>query len=345
MDLRLTMFCLMSTVLPLACLAQSVPAYELECRNWVDVPIPEQDIGTAPLACSAVDLYYGKDGLGEERDYAAARQCAYQEHKNGRDPNPGSVFEGSSILMMLYANGQGVPRNIQLAKRFVCETGGAPAEIMGRFEHLDAIAQGKDIDPMDFCDDVTSGMMGGMCAFLHSHYEQYRRDKQWTVLQTSWTEAQRAALEQLRMVANDYFELSASEEHDMSGSARIAIATEISETSNIVLLDDILRLEDGWRPPPNTLAFAETDSAMNDVYREVVARVEAELPEGGGPGDYGTVYPEGIRQTQNRWLDYREAWVNFAASHYPEISADTWRAWLTERRSQALKEIIGMDRE
>ena len=49
-----------------------------------------------------------------------ALQCGWYERAH-LDPSVGNMFEGPGILAMLYANGQGVPRNYDLAIRFACE--------------------------------------------------------------------------------------------------------------------------------------------------------------------------------------------------------------------------------
>jgi len=36
-----------------------------------------------------------------------------------------------------------------------------------------------------------------------------------------------------------------------------------------------------------------------------------------------------IRDADRAWLKYREAWVQFGASRWPQIPADQWRAWQT----------------
>ena len=97
--------------------------YEAESRKWADVAIPLRDIGTAPAGCDTRTLYYGDDGQGHGRNDAAARHCAYRARAAGNN----DAFDGSGVLMMLYANGRGVARNIPLARRFACEYEGAPA--------------------------------------------------------------------------------------------------------------------------------------------------------------------------------------------------------------------------
>lgn len=341
----------MRLVAPLLLLSLALPAragddwpYQAECRRWASVPVPAQDTGSAK-DCSTTDLYYGDNGKGRGRDYAAARHCAYAARaealRHPDQPPYGEAFDGSGVLMMLYANGQGVARNIPLAKRFACEYEGAPAEVAGRLEHLDAIASGRDRKPMDLCDDITSGMMGGFCAARDASFAEVTRSERWSALQSGWTSPQRRALDALRKAAGDYFDSASGNEEDMSGTLRGALATDAEEALEIALLADVERFERGQRPREKAGELPAADQALNAVYRKTRAALAASHEDDEALGDYGTIRSEGVRDTQRLWLRYREAWVNFAAARYPDTPADAWRAWLSNVRSKALAAIIG----
>lgn len=67
--------------------------------------------------CDSEALYYG---FAAPPDFPAALQCAYYERAHPK-PSMGDPFYGPGVLMMLYANGKGVPRDYDLAIRFACE--------------------------------------------------------------------------------------------------------------------------------------------------------------------------------------------------------------------------------
>ncbi len=311
--------------------------YQAECRKWAGIPIPARDIGKAPQQCDAQTLYYGKDGQGTGRDIAAARQCAYLERGDGEAiQDQGAVFGGSGVLMMIYANGEGVARNIPLAKRFACEYEGAPAEVEGRLEHIDAIASGRDRKRMDICDDITSGMMEGQCAARDGDSARTQREALWTSLQSSWSTPQRNALAEMRKAADAYFESVSTEENDMSGTARGAIAEDAYDNLDKGLLGDVASFEHGKFPKLRAQDFAPADRDLNAAYKKVLAKLNARSDS----RPYGTVTADGVRATQRLWLGYRDAWVRFAAARYPTVAADAWRAWLTRDRAGALIDII-----
>jgi hypothetical protein len=106
--------------------------------------------------CDALSAYYG---IGEPVDDAKARACAY-------------ASKDYAVLSMLYANGRGVPRDIAVARKAVCdERDAAPAEISGRLQHLARIEAGEEAaGGYDFCDDATSGLTTGWCSCQRSAF-------------------------------------------------------------------------------------------------------------------------------------------------------------------------------
>jgi uncharacterized protein YecT (DUF1311 family) len=314
--------------------------HEAECRKWTDVPIPQEDIGTAPADCDAQALYYGIDGQGRGQDFVAARHCAYGSPSDGDSLlHDGLMFGGSGVLMMLYANGQGVERNIPLAKRFACEYDGAPAETEGRLHHLDEIARGVDKETLDICDDITSGMMMGFCSYRDAEFARNILNERWPALQACWTPAQRSTLAALRKAADAFFDSASGNEVDMSGTARSAFATDAYEALDIALLEDVERFEKGDRPGEKPGDSAAADKALNAAYKRTLAKL-ASAKSYGAFTEYGTIDADGVRETQRLWLPYRDAWVAFAAARYPDTPADAWRAWLSNTRGKALAAII-----
>src|SRR5262249_39964321 len=123
----------------------------------------------ALATCDAEALYYG---IGRSSDYAEARRCAYAQRRGDGAP----VFGGPEILLMIYANGKGVPRNLDIATQFACEVGGAEAELGGRIAHLTRLRGASQPPDLDICDDVTSGFMGGHCAAHAERVAKVQRD-------------------------------------------------------------------------------------------------------------------------------------------------------------------------
>jgi hypothetical protein len=95
------------------------------------------------------------------------------------------------------------------------------------------------------------------------------------------------------------------------------------------LLEDVRSFEAGKLPAG--LSYKTADAELNAVYSQIMKKKELHL---------GTVTKEGIRDTQIKWLAYRDAWAKFGTIRYPGVTADAWKAWATLRRVVQLKELL-----
>ena len=159
---------------------QSDTPLPADCDALKKLSLPLEDAPPASMArslkgCSSEDLYFG---IGVPKDPIRARQCAYVERQ---DPDNGwpNLFAGTGMLMTIYANGIGAPRNFDIAMKFACELGGAPAEEEGWLAHLQKLKsenwQGQDFSP---CDDITSGAAMGFCEAHEAKLAERRAQSQ-----------------------------------------------------------------------------------------------------------------------------------------------------------------------
>src|SRR3954464_6255103 len=108
--MRPSIFLLSIFLLPAVCSAFSQstisdPGAKQMCAAVKDVELPAADRPTpaeekALAKCVSVDLYYG---FGQPADPMKARKCAYAE----MDRDAKVPIGGRSMLMMIYANGNG----------------------------------------------------------------------------------------------------------------------------------------------------------------------------------------------------------------------------------------------
>ncbi|WP_257388553.1 lysozyme inhibitor LprI family protein [Tahibacter caeni] len=305
------------------------------CAALAKLAVPAADQPDAAArerlqGCDSETLYYADGG---KPDYVQARLCAYVERDKGND----IVFGGSGVLMMIYANGDGVARNIELARKFACETEGAPAELDGRLEHLDAMAKaGAKAGRLDLCDDITSGFMMGFCADRGASAAKVERDRRVSALTAQWSAADRAALTRLRGAADAYFDAVVDGEVDMSGTARGAMAVGAREDLENGFAAALDAFEHDKLPTGDAAAFAAADKALNASYAAALQYVRQQ----GTDGSNGTVTTDGIRAAERAWIKYRDAWVAFGAQKYPTVGADAWRAHFTAERERALKDLV-----
>jgi uncharacterized protein YecT (DUF1311 family) len=294
-------------------------------RGCVDAaaayPAADQPPASQP-ACEAMDAYYG---IGTPVDYARARACAYR----GSD---------ADVLAMLYANGQGVKRDFGVARKAVCDAGGAPAEISGRLDHLarmeQAVRDGTAPESFDFCDDITSGMMQGYCTKIAARQAGQKREAMQAALVAGWPAAHQAAYVPLRQ-AQAAFRKARDGEVDLSGTARAAMVIDEEEAVENAFSGLLARAEAGRLAAVAPGRARAADAALNATWKRLQATPDPE---------FDTVKLVDIVKAQRAWLKYRDAWIAFGRVRYPALPADAWIATLTEQRDSQLQDLLAARR-
>ena len=83
---------------------------------------------------------------------------------------------------------------------------------------------------------------------------------------------------------------------------------------------------------PNDKYFKLADKDLNEAYSKIMGRKNLE--------NFGTITKGGIRATQRKWIKYRDAWTKFAAVKYPGTVSEVFKVWLTQKRTDQLKEFV-----
>ena len=306
------------------------------CASFRSLDPPAVDLPTkaeieALGSCNSADLYFG---FGKPADPVEARKCAYVERLNGKNV-PDTVFGAAGLLTMIYANGKGATRNFDLALKFACETGWAPAEMVERFDHLIRLkSENWTGDNFSLCDDATSGFMEGWCVSLQDHFDQVKRDQKLAALTSSWNSQERQALSKLQKSAEAFFETSSHYEIDLSGTIAGAYVVEAQACYKDGFISALESFESGTLPNFSQADFRRVNVQLNSRYSAHLSEVAKSVKT----GEMGTVKPNGIRRAERLWLQYREAWVEFGAIKYPAIPANGWRTWLTQQRLEMVQD-------
>jgi hypothetical protein len=287
-------------------------------------PLPSDELE----GCDEKELYYGFDDVP---DYDAALQCGWYQRAHPQD-QIANMFYGPGVLTMLYANGQGVPRNYDLALRFACEQGwAAPAEQALRIGHLEYLRNsGSKTGKFDLCDDITSGNSQAACADIQARLADVKRESKLAAITRSFSPAAKALFPAVQK-AEEAFEQSRIEtEIDLGGTARGALQSADERKLRDQFLINLERFGRGDIPPASTADLATLDRQLNVVYQQI----QHAPPDA---WEFGTIKPEGIRTTQRRWLELAQAWTNFAQVAYPNLSAERIRAQLIRLRLHQLR--------
>jgi len=260
-----------------------------------------------------------------------ARLCAYIEMETAEEKTDTPLFESAGILLNIYANGKGAKRNIPLAKRMACIIWSAPAELEARLEHLSQIEAGKSLETeFDVCDDITSGRMGGECAAHQERISDAERNRYLSQVRGKLSAAQRSFLSDLEKKLDAFVTARSDGEIDQGGTIRMARLIGEEEVVRVQFADGIKTLIDGisgdWKPAD----YKKADQELNAVYKKLQGRKEF-IAEG--------VSAERIKLSQRAWLKYRDAWVKFGQSLYPDRLPESLITELTRQRVVMLSEL------
>jgi uncharacterized protein YecT (DUF1311 family) len=284
-----------------------------------DLPSPQDKAQVK--SGDSVRFYYG---IGTPVDDVRARHAAFLERERGDE----LVLGGSAVLTMLYANGRGVERNLNLAIKLACTVGHAPAEIEGRVSRLDSMKSSRDKGTFDFCDDITSGFMMGHCKGLGERRRGNTRQQALEAVVAGWPAAHRKALDVLMRAFEEFVQARSANEVDLSGTDRAAALIEAEASLRQALVERLKEAEQGTLPGHGPADYAEADTELNRAYARALS---SDLSD-------STVTPAGIRATEKVWIRYRDAWVTFGAQRYPSVAAEVWKTLLTRERIQQLSE-------
>ena len=267
--------------------------------------------------------YYG---IGIPVDYVKARHAAFVELEK-HDPR---LFGNEVILMMLYANGFGTGKNIDLAIKLACKNWHAPMERDGRVAHLNALRSTAGDTPFDLCDDITSGFMEGACAGLAEERANVRRERDLVELTARWSVAELDALRRLRGVADAFWNARSGYEVDLSGTDRSAAIIAEDAAGRAAFLAALQRFEQGKVPEGSADAYRDADDRLNRTYKAALST------------DFTgtTLRAEDIRATERAWLVYRNEWIAFGAVRYPAVRAEAWNTWLSTARAEQLELLL-----
>jgi hypothetical protein len=255
----------------------------------------------------------------------AARKCAYLEMEHGELPR---AFAGPTILTMIYANGKGVPRDYDLALKFACEAPGAPGDIAGRVRQLESYKQSNwQGGGFSICEHSSGRVLYRDCAILDERFDHLDREKKLDAMASQWKPPAKEPFENLRRAAEAFFQVEAAKGLDLSASFEIQERAFL-ERQFLQDLDELLK---GDLPKATSAAAAQAEKDMQAAYDAALAHK---------PSQSSTVTPEGIKESQQAWLRYRKAWLEFGKQQAPVVAPASWNTWLDGQRTEMLQRAL-----
>jgi hypothetical protein len=316
--------CALILAVPVTALCQtglSDPGALKICAQAKDVPFPAGDHPTPEEAkglkgCVSEELYFGFE---KKPDYVAARKCAYLEMDQGKN----FPFAGKAILMMVYANGNGATRNLDLATRLACEVPGSPGDLAGRIHEIDRFKTFKAHVNFSICDHAAASYMYDQCAIMDYRFDHLDREKTLVSITANFTASQKKAYQALHQAAAAYFKVEAAKGIELKATHEIQ-EVEFLERG---FVSNLQQLERGELPKFSAPEAAKLETAMKSAFDKALAYKRH---------DSSNVTPEGLKETQKEWLNYRKAWVQFGKARYPAVTDASWEGWLDDQRAELM---------
>jgi uncharacterized protein YecT (DUF1311 family) len=279
--------------------------------------------------CDSSSFYFG---IGRDKDYTLARACAFIERINHVDKD-GSLFTGPGILSMVYANGEGTPRDLDLARRFTCEDNEAStAEIEGRLALIDKIAATpKDTPHFDLCATAKTATSWSWCtAVLVRQHDAHRYDEMVAIVDKLTPEGQEA-FKKLQ-TAEGVFETARAEgEVDQNGLANAAWVLQEQDRLRATFVADLKQFNKPDFTQP--VALAVVDAKMNEDYAKIRATASHLFIN-------TTITLAGVDKAQAAWLKYRDAWRAYEGVVNPKLSGDAVATLITRERLYHLHKLL-----
>ena len=302
------------------------PGARLICAGVKDLQLPPQDQPSsddkkALANCVSQDLYFG---FGQPADPVKARKCAYLEMEQGKDDLD---ITGRAILTMVYANGKGADRNLDIALKLACEMKGAPNDLAGNVHELQRIKDAQSMNNFNVCDHSAGRHLYKSCAILRDRFASLERARKISAITSQWSEKEKQAFGRLQQAARRFFESRVGGEIDLQPTFEVQERAFL-ENGFIAKLQQLQR---GDLPQFSGADFRKAQAELDEIYAATQKDPNHR---------WGTATAEGVRKTQQLWIDYRDAWVKFGKTKYPRVSADSWRVWLTQERLAMLRTLL-----
>jgi uncharacterized protein YecT (DUF1311 family) len=294
-----------------------------------------RELGLNTRCDDGLNLYYSDS----PRHFEEARLCALQQlgifrkkDSPAGSPDDLNSADGTIVLTlaMIYANGEGVRRNLPLARQFVCEDGDEVAT-PSRNEMLDEFDKAvKDNGRFDACADGDFGRrFSYLCLGLQDSQASEEIIAREKAISASLSPTLKASFMALRATQNKFQEaflrMQSAGCEGGSGCGPIMEDYELAVARSWL---GALKAIQADSPPCSGVsasAFLKLDAEINNRYKELLrddAQQTAELS--------GVSIASSDRAADRAWLAYRDAWVRFGHLRWPSVPADQWRAWQTQ---------------
>jgi hypothetical protein len=298
--------------------------------------------GSANEGC---DVYYF--GIGQQRDFNRAFACEMAKPEQERH---------WALLALMYLNGEGTARDLRRAREALAHnrtdycgaTCAALDEALRRHEASPTKHHGR----IDYCKDIAQTTPDvNYCLGVEERKEELRGKRAGKALAAALAPEARKRFAALPQAFAKFKEADGSREYQnfkegtIRGEASALMEKRVAKHYQAALS---LWGPKATQPRPSARPLAEADRELNEVYREIMARLDGDIAKAQAATDPeqrkgrvqdATEVKIATRDAERAWLRYVEAWKGFVKSVRPDDAAalDDLRAFLTEQRIRELK--------
>ncbi|MFN8770288.1 MAG: hypothetical protein ACK5Z5_03355 [Neisseriaceae bacterium] len=335
------------------------------CNRVSKLQFPKNDLPTAKdrealKGCNARNLYYG---INTHINYTKARKCALIEFLSNTSSDDFDLFDTANILVMVYANGEEVKRNIDLATKVACSKYnnnsmlGLDIQYIQNLKKYPVSKRSYDVY-YDFCiknkaeliwegnssiDDPADQdwhALPGMC----NDFETDMQSSNVNDLLKNYSVTQKKELNQLLEKFADFADQQVSTEihgTDTGGSSEYNRNMELDKVERAISLkgDLILSLtqfEQGKFPTGSEQDYKKALGQLNNLdhkakaafnqYKKMDIMINL---------DWNSEI-----EVQKQWSQWTKDFIKFANMRYPKLPNYIWNLWLTQQRSTQVKDFI-----
>ena len=317
------------------------PAWQTICSRALAVALPTTAAALAHSAaanpvppagqCDEQTLYYG---FGKSPNFQAALQCAYWHRAHPEVP-VNSSLEGAGTLAMLYANGDGVPRDYMLAIRFACEVGNrGGSNAQERIGRLEALRDGKlpSGTSFDLCDEQMSGAMEAYCSELSLKQGDVGRTQRIAAVEAGLSQQAQTMLPTLQ-AAETAFEHARIKGEYPGGGGTGSAGFELEDRNRLreQFVINLERFSTGKLPKASSEIRQVAQRELDGAYAAALA-----VPRDPN-APFGEPTVNGIERTEAAWQELFEQWMLFVPVAFPALSQDAVATELLRLRIHQLK--------
>ncbi len=301
-------------------------------------------------------------------DYVKARKYAFVEmtrpdlnittHPDETKNYDLPVTYGAETLVMIYANGLGVPKNLNYARHIAAM--GDDDEFLMLENALNKPLSDPYAGAVDLtcCNvDIPASMYGIACVDISYRKENELRLAETDALSANWTPEQKAALQSLIQSADKFFHQSTIEDPTLSVCGKDGNDKESQEHLMVAnkrdqLTHELKQFAAGKFPVYTAADFRESDETLNRNYQHALrvlkrkkikeAKYYADPNNDIDTACDGPSLPDvsEIQDLEKNWIHYRDAWVRLGALRYPAVPPEVWKTWMTRQRNKQIATFI-----